>query len=140
MIRQFRDHIEGKQGIPVHWVAINESEVFPCATLRKSLLDTHHALQHANGWAVTGVELTVYALDYEELDTIADGLRERYDGWLAPLTEGRGKVKIKIDDEDDDAFPAPDGADDWIYAREITIRIHHRTNEGVARGRRKHST
>lgn len=126
MIITLREHLETTLSLPVHWVAINERDNFPCCTLRKSLLDTHHGLKKANGWAVTGVELTVYALDYEKLESISREVVAKYDGKLEALTEGRNKLKIYIDDEDDDAYPAPDGSDDWIYAREISIRVHHK--------------
>jgi hypothetical protein len=107
-------------------VAITERETFPCCTLKKSLLDTHHALKKPNGWAVTGVDLTVFAFDYEKLESISAEVVAKYDGLLKPLTEGRNNVKIYVDDEDDDAYPAPDGSDDWIYARTISLRVHHK--------------
>lgn len=126
MIITLRQHIETKMAIPVHWVAITESDPLPACTLRKSLLDTRHGLQKPNNSAVTGVDLVVYAYDYEEMENLSAGFIEIYDGWLAPLTEGRAKLKIYVDDEDDDVYPSPDGSDNWIYARTISIRVHHR--------------
>lgn len=126
MIIELREHLETNLGLPVHWVAITEMERRPCASLRQTLVDTRHGLAKASGWAVTGVELQIYADDYERLDAIAAELIAIYDGWLDPIVDGGSKVKIYVDDQDDDAFPSPDGSDDWVYARSINLRIHHK--------------
>lgn len=126
MIIELRQHLEKTLAVPVHWVAISEREPLPCCTLAKTLLSTHHELQRRNGWAVTGVDLTIYSLCYEQLDELAASVGDDYDGRHEPLKRGSHAAKIYIDDEDDDAYPAPDGSDDWIYARQISIRVHHK--------------
>ena len=126
MIKDLRRHLESTLGIPVHYVAINETERRPCAAIRQSLFDSHQALQKANGFAVTGLQLNLYGEDYERLLDLTDEIRKHYDGSRIPLIKGGRSVKLTLEDIDDDALPGEDGSDDWIYVRQINFRIHHK--------------
>lgn len=134
MIAKLREAIERRTGLPIHYVAITELEQRPCGSIGTKFLDTHQELQKANGFAVTGVQLTLFADDYETLDDLADKFRADFDGQRLALVDGDREVKIYIDDSEDDAFPAGEGSDDWIYSREIDLRVHHKLSEGK-RGR-----
>lgn len=131
MILQLRRHLERHVGLPFHFVTITEDEARPCGTVRKSAVERQQPLslktapRSSRGSRVAGVEVILFADDYERLDEISEGVVEDYNGAVIDLPEV-GTATILIDDEDDEAYPAGDGSDNYIYSRTLNFRVHHR--------------
>lgn len=134
MIVQFRHHLEAWIGLPVHYVAINASELMPAITVAKSLSNPRREMvagprpksKPATRHKLTGIDLTIYAYDYERLDAIATEIEEKYTGQRIAIAQGGDPMTFSLDDEDDDSYPSADGSDDWIYARQMIFRVHHK--------------
>lgn len=126
-ISSLRQHCEGlfsNPAVPFHFVAINEGEHRPCATIRKATIEDRQGIDQTkkSGFRVTSVEVEFFADEYETMEDLADQLVEALDGESIQL-DGR-TVTCLVTDENDDAYPGQDGSDDWIYGRTLTIRFH----------------
>lgn len=122
MITKLRAVFEDQQKIPFHLVTITETESRPCATIRRQLIDDRQGIGGKSGFRVNGVEIEVFADDYETMEAIAEKITDDYDGEAIEI--GGKRATVLITDEDDEAYPGQDGSDDWIYARTLTMRIH----------------
>lgn len=126
MIIHLRENLESTTGVPFHFVTITEEEARPCGTVSKTSVEHSQALQKPSGFRVSGIAVEIFADDYEEMDELCEKLVDTYNGKFVELVERGGKVKLYVDDEEDESYPGEDGSDDWIYSRVITFRVHHK--------------
>ena len=129
MIQQLRRYLEKQFNLPFHFVTITETEERPCGVVRKSSIEHKQALNKPTGYRVEGIEVTVYADDYEALDDKCEEIVGQLNGEFTALVDGGDKVKVLVDDEDDEVYPPFDGSDDWIYGRVLDLRVHHKKGQ-----------
>lgn len=124
MITDFREHLETTVSLPVHFISITELEERPCLAIRKTSADFHQALNNATGFRVTAIEIGIYAEDYQTLEDTTETILETYNGEV--LTIGTYSCKFVVEDEDDDSFPPVEGSQDWVFYRQILVRVHYK--------------
>ena len=125
MISSIRQHVEETLQIPIHFVHLIEGEQLPCGTIRQTQSEHHQELRRSSGWRVAGVSLALWSLSYLELEQMSEAIFTTYDGQCVDIDDA--EIKFIVDDCEDDSYVNPDGSDDWVYSKEITLRVHFKS-------------
>jgi hypothetical protein len=129
MIAFFREHLETTLGIPVHFGQITELTTLPCAIVRTTTAEHKQSFSRATGFRVSAIAVSIFSRSYLSVDSLFEQFAAAYNGQWIQL--GNFPTRCNIDDEEDEAYPAPDGSDDAIYARETVVRCHWSATPGA---------
>ncbi len=121
IITGLHEFIEEYLEISVHFVHLTEHANLPAATIRQVSSDHDGGISKTPTRKIT-LDLSLWSHSYFELDELLDLAYSELH--YRTYQNDNYKYLMYVDDAEDDSYPNPDGSDDWVYQKSITLKLH----------------
>jgi hypothetical protein len=105
----------------------SQTEVYPCVTVQVTAREYGRNLSGADGTSTATVEITALADTEAQAISIAEVIRDNFDGFRGNQS-GVPIGTCHLDDESDGSVSSPDGGDLYAYFATLEYRIKHRVS------------